>query len=165
MIRRSPQQSALTAVLNALVPYSRDNLLLSFKPNKFFNELEKNSKYKQSTLKNAYWRAGQRGFIKFENKNPSLTDAGREKINDYEPKYLGRNASLVLIFDIPEEKRKARQQLRELIKSWDFVQIQKSVWASDKDYRELLIDVVSELRLAGCVEIYEGVRLFPKRTQ
>ncbi len=57
--RRSP----LVYVLVALVPYTQPNLLLAFKPGLFFIELEKVSRYKQATLKAAYWRAQRQGLI------------------------------------------------------------------------------------------------------
>lgn len=162
MTGKKKQQSALTHVLKALIPYTRENLALSFSPNKFFNDLEKSSGYNRNTLRNAYWRAEKRNYFKKVRDTPELTDAGLDYIADYEPKYLGSGARLIIIFDIPETQRKARQQLRELIKSWGFVQIQKSVWSTELDYRELLVETVAELKLAGCVEIFEGVRLFPK---
>ncbi len=155
------KRSALTHVLMAFVPYSRENLMLAYKPSLFFNELEKSSGYRQDTLKNAYWRAQQRGYIKNTGRSPQLTASGLEEVRPFMAKHLGRKARLVVIFDVPEDSRAQRQQLRGLLKSWGFEQIQKSVWATDMDYRELLIEAVAELRLGGCVEIYESLRLFP----
>jgi len=145
-----------------MVPYSKENLMLGFKPSKFFNELEKVSGHKQSTLKNAYWRGQRQGFIDSFGQQPKLTAKGMDEIKPFLAKHLDSHARLMVIFDVPEEKRVARHRLRMLLKSWGFEQIQKSVWATDMDYRELLVEEVGELGLEGCVEIYESLRLFPR---
>lgn len=136
--------------------------MLAFSPNRFFNELERISKYKKSTLKNAYWRAKQEGLVIETSKTARLSVKGVKEVRPFTAKHLGDNARLLVIFDVPEAHKGARQQLRTILKSWGFEQIQKSVWASDTDYRVLLVETIAELELAGCVEIYESVRLFPK---
>ncbi|MEX1995558.1 MAG: CRISPR-associated endonuclease Cas2, partial [Candidatus Saccharimonadales bacterium] len=134
---------------------------LSFKPNQFFNELERTSGYSQSTLKHAYWRGRQKGFIDDSGRIPNLTASGEGEIRPFVAKHLGNKARLMVIFDVPEEKAATRQQFRVLLKAWGFEQIQKSVWASDLDYRELLAEAISELRIARYVEVYECMRLIP----
>jgi len=69
----------------------------------------------------------------------------------------------MVIFDIPEQSYATRQKLRETLKSWDFIQIQKSVWASDMDYRESLLEVISELGIGRHVQVFEAYKLFPIR--
>jgi DNA-binding transcriptional regulator PaaX len=159
--RRRKKQSALIFVLKAFIPYSRENLMLAYKPNKFFYELEKTSKYKQMTLKNAYWRAKKQGFIQESEELVRLTAKGQKEIQPFIAQKLSNNSKLMVIFDIPEQNAAKRRKFRDILKLWDFVQIQKSVWVTDSDYRELLIEAVAELSLSGCVEIYESNRLFP----
>jgi len=159
--RRRKKQSALVFILKGLMPYSRENLMLSFSPNRFFNELEKVSGYKQNTLKNAYWRAQKQGFIKETEKITKLTAKGIKEVRPFTAKRLGKNARLMVIFDIPELQAGKRRQLRDILKLWGFKQIQKSVWTTDRDHRTLLIELIADLNLGGCVEVYEGSRLFP----
>ena len=52
-----------------------------------------------------------------------------------------------------------------MLKEWNFRQVQKSVWESDMDYEEPLIDVIAELKLGRYVEIFEGARIFPSKKQ
>lgn len=68
----------------------------------------------------------------------------------------------MVIFDVPEEELALRQRLRLQLKKWDFIQVQKSVWATDMDYKDHLIMFIDELGLRDCVEIYESAKLFPK---
>lgn len=155
------ERSALVYVLVALIPYSKPNLLLAYKPGLFFRELEKVSRYKQSTLRAAYWRAQKEGLIE-TNKNLSvLTVKGQRKIAPFMAEKLKNDARLMVIFDIPEDQKAKRQKLRQILKKWQFRQVQKSVWMTGKDYREELVDLIKELNLIGCVEIYECARHFP----
>lgn len=155
------RRSALTHILLALIPYSRRNLLLSFKPHQFFNELERSTGYSQAALRVAYNRGKQRGLIKKSN-NSGLTVDGIKKIQPFTATHLKNNARLMVIFDIPEDRAADRQKFRSFLKNLDFKQVQKSVWATEMDHRETLIDTITDLRLGRFVEFYECARLFPR---
>lgn len=159
MQNNSRKKSALKFILLALIPYSRQNLLLSFSPNRFFNELEKQTGYSQKVLKESYKRGQTKGFI--DTKKPELTRKGYHQIQPFVATKLKHGGRLMVIFDVPEETAAARRRLRDLLKTWRFDQVQKSVWVTDFDYHEALIDAVGDLELGGCVEIYESARLFP----
>lgn len=153
-------RSALTCVLLALIPYSRQNLLLSFKPNHFFNELERASGYRQGSLRTAYKRGKNRGLIDIS--NPSkLTKKGLREVQPFIAKKLTNAAKLMVIFDIPEKFASNRTYLRRQLKEWNFRQVQKSVWATDYDYADALVGVISELKLGKYVRLYECSEIFP----
>ncbi len=155
------ERSALVYVLIALIPYSKPNMLLAFKPHLFFNELEGISRYKQAVLRSAYWRAQREGLIEQRQNLLVLSDKGRRKIAPFVAENL-QNSQLMVIFDIPEDQSLKRQKFRHILKTWRFRQVQKSVWATNKDYREELLDLIKELDLGDYVELYECVRQFPK---
>lgn len=154
------EQSALVYVLVALIPYSKPNLLLAFRPSEFFKELQKISRYRQKTLKEAYWRGIRNGLIS-NSPSPQLTKLGEKKAAPYIGTKLSREARLLVIFDIPEEESYKRQAFRNLLKAWGFYQVQKSVWQTSYDYRNLIMEAIEELNLSGYVEVYECARLFP----
>lgn len=156
------ERSALVYVLVALIPYSKPNLLLAYKPSLFFRELEKISRYKQSVLRNAYYRGLKNGMINDQSGRPALTYLGKRKVAPFVATQLGLNASLMVIFDVPEKRAADRRSFRLLLQQWQFEQVQKSVWVSSYDFRESLVEAVEELKLTGCVEIHENARLFPK---
>ncbi|OGL36323.1 CRISPR-associated endonuclease Cas2 [Candidatus Saccharibacteria bacterium RIFCSPHIGHO2_12_FULL_48_21] len=157
------ERSPLVYVLVALIPYSKPNLLLSYKPSLFFNELEKVSRYKKSTLQKAYNRGLKNGLIHKSADLPKLTALGKRKIAPYTAGKLGDESQLLVIFDVPESRARARRTLRLLLRAWGFKQVQKSVWASNLDYREVLVEVIDELDLKQSVEVHESVRLYPKK--
>jgi DNA-binding transcriptional regulator PaaX len=70
---------------------------------------------------------------------PDLNDSQKEKNILYTPKrpYLRSFVSafkkdepknLLLIYDVPEERKKERDWLRRQLKNFDFIMIQRSVW-------------------------------------
>lgn len=156
------ERSALVYVLVALIPYSKPNLLLTYKPGLFFRELEKISRYKKATLEKAYYRGLQKKLIEHENKIPRLTSLGQRKIAPFMASQLDGNVELMVIFDIPEDRAQDRRILRSLLRAWDFKPVQKSVWTTKFDYRKVLIEAINELDLEGFVEIHESARLHPK---
>lgn len=156
------ERSALVYVLIALIPYSKPNLLLSYKPGLFYRELEKISRYKESALRAAYARAREQKLVEHNKNLIQLTAKGRRKIAGFVAERLEGNAHLMIIFDIPEDKSAKRRKLRKILKEWQVKQVQKSVWAADRDYREELEELIAEMELFEYVQLYECARLFPK---
>ncbi len=159
--KHAKHPSAMVFVLKGLIPYTRENLLLSFNPSRFFRELEKTSHYSGQTLKHAYWRAKHGGYISGSD-IPRLTERGLSFVKPYTAKKLAKHSKLMVIFDVPEDLSAARRRFREVLREWQFEQVQKSVWTSNLDYKDLLEDLVDELGLNEHVEIYESHRLYPK---
>ncbi|PID99142.1 CRISPR-associated endonuclease Cas2 [Candidatus Saccharibacteria bacterium] len=158
---RSKKHPALIFVLRGLLPYTMENVLLSFKPGLFFAELEKVSGYKRSTLSATYYRAKQQGLIE-QDIVPTLTEKGLQKVRPYTAKKLGDHARLIVFFDIPQDRAYVRENLRRLLKNLGFEMIQRSVWVSDMDYRSVLLQAIEKFQLQDCVEVHESLRLFPK---
>ena len=127
MSRPLREQSALSFVLRAFIPYTRENLLLSFSPNRFFNELDRTSNYSKKNLQQAYYRAKEHGYFDYIDTTPLLSELGRNQIERYTPLKLGNEAALIVVFDIPETMLSRRNSFRGILKSLGFVQIQKSV--------------------------------------
>ena len=69
-------------------------------------------------------------------------------------KPLVKKKEILLIFDIPQEKRKIRDWLRRQIKEWDFIMIQHSVWRGwgplPKEFNERL----KMLGIEKCVKTF-----------
>jgi DNA-binding transcriptional regulator PaaX len=148
--------SATHYVLSSLVPYTEANLKLAFKPNLFFNDLEKLDKIKKEKLRSAYYRALKQGLLELDNQAiPRLTHKGRKKLQPFRPKQL-KDAQLMIVFDIPEKERWKRHRLRLLLRELSFKQIQKSVWMSDKDCKDYLEAEINEYRLKYYVELFEA---------
>lgn len=75
--------------------------------------------------------------------------------------YLGRDEKWdgkyrIVIWDIPEKKRRIRDLFRRRLKSWGFKTWQKSVWISKKNVVEKLRKLISELEMEGMVAVIES---------
>ena len=57
----------------------------------------------------------------------------------------------LVIFDIPEKKRRLRNTLRQRLKEWGFKYWQKSLWVSKKELEEPLRKFIDELGLSDWV--------------
>lgn len=144
-------------VLEAFVPYTKANLLLSFKPSLFFNELEKKSGRKRRSLESAYYRLIKKGLIELDDKGiPRLTPKGHRKAKIFKPERLQLGAQLIVIFDIPEEERRKRRRLRLVLQELSFRKVQQSVWVTEYDYREYLRAEIAEMDLQEYVRVYEA---------
>ncbi len=151
-------RSSTHYILAGLIPYTEANLKLSFRPSAFLRDLEKldHITMNKKALEGAYYRAIKRRLIKLDfNGIPRLTNKGIRKIQPYTPEKL-KGSKLLVLFDIPEAERFKRTHLRLLLKELSFIQVQKSVWISDKDHRQYLKAEIKEYGLQDYVEIFEA---------
>jgi hypothetical protein len=157
--------STLGYVLRGLIPYTDPNLKLTYRPNAFFNELERISKAKTgrhisiSTIKTTYYRAQKQQYFAFDESGiPHLTALGQRKLSLFLPKKL-KGAKLLVTFDIPENQRHKRSQLRLILFTLKFKQIQQSVWISDYDGTKILKKEIEYLHIKNDVVIYEARKI------
>lgn len=142
----------------SFVPLTEPNLLLAYKPNQFFNKLDKVSEYKKKNLQMAYARAKKRGLIEESNGKIKLSLEARQQITPYVAKKID-NGCLMVIFDIPNEIEHKRNKLRLVLRTLKFEQAQKSVWISKLDSRVVLAETIRDLGLNDYVKIYESAIL------
>src|SRR3989344_4790557 len=62
----------------------------------------------------------------------------------------------LIIFDIPEDQRLARDLLRFKLKEWGFINIQKSVWATKKNCTKVIRSFIEELGISKWVLVVES---------
>ncbi len=118
---------------------------------------------KKNSLAQAFRRLRKDGYIDLEEYNNKLivklTETGkteatlRRVLLDEKWDGIWR----VVIFDIPEKHKKARDALRSKLKTWGFIPWQKSVWASKKNITFILRDFIAEIGIAKWVVILESV--------
>ena len=87
----------------------------------------------------------KKGLLKYNGKFYELTSLGKEYLRRWEfsnfvldkPKKWDRKWR-VIIFDIPDKKRRIRDQIRELFKSAGFYLLQESVWVYPYDCEDII---------------------------
>lgn len=151
--------STIAQLLLALLPYTNQNLKLVFKPDQFFNELDKTSGHSSTALRATFRRAKKRKLISIKNDGLSISLQGRHIIQPFIAKHLTKNGQLMVIFDIPEDFANRRKKLRTLLQQLKFKQIQRSVWMSDMDHRIILSESIEYYSLQDWVQLYESARI------
>ncbi len=152
-------RSSRQLLLEALIPYTEANIKLAFKPSLFFSDLEKASRYKQRSLQNSFYKLKKQGFIEFgQDGQPYVTDKGMAQLQLYRPKKI-KDAHIMVIFDIPEEDRNKRNQLRALLRQLRFVKTQQSVWMTKYECRQYLTAEIERLDLKDYVKVFESRQL------
>ncbi len=152
-------KSITKELLLALIPYTQQNILLVFKPNQFFNELERSTGYPKHRLKIAYNHAKRYQVITIDDNHIKLSLKGRQIVQPFIAERLSNDAKLMVIFDIPEEHADRRRRFRYLLRQLEFKQIQQSVWMSDKDHRAIVFESIIDIEINQWVQLYEASRI------
>ncbi|MBI2451243.1 MAG: hypothetical protein HYV52_02825 [Parcubacteria group bacterium] len=92
-----------------------------------------------------------------------ITDLGKEKLETLKNKKSHRivfekiasDKLMVIAFDIPEQFRKHRDWLRNILKFLDFSMIQKSVWVGKNKIPREFIKTLREKKMINYIEIFE----------
>lgn len=140
-------------LLKALVPYTEQNVKLAFKPGLFFKDLEKITKTNRNCLAATLSRAKRRGWVIEKNGVPCLSEKGRLRIKEVGPADL-LNGWLLVVFDIPEQRRIDRYSFRQRLKELGFAMLQKSTWYSNEDHLDELKTAISELKIGRYVCVF-----------
>ena len=111
---------------------------------------------KQIYNQNVY-RLKKKGFIYCKNEGYFISEKGvsyyKNPYRHIKEKITAKN-KIIFIFDIPENKKKVREWVRDQIKFWDFEMIQKSVWVGQGP---LPVEFLNRLKLLGvekCVRVF-----------
>ena len=115
---------------------------------KFLSKLKRDGLIKQTKGLDNVFAISDRGKIKltelknkFQNKHYEIKD---KKINP-----------VIISFDIPEEFRRKRAWLREVIKNLGFKMVHKSVWVGNVSLPEQLILDLDRMNVLEFIEIFE----------
>lgn len=117
---------------------------------------------KKSTLSQALKRLREGGLIELvsdEKLAYRITDKGREKsvltsLKFSEKEWDGKWR--LVIFDIPEKRRAARDLLRSKLKQWGFIHSQQSVWGTKKNCTKALRDFIKSVGIEDWVMVVES---------
>lgn len=117
---------------------------------------------KKADLAQALKRLRERGLIDLisdEKLAYKLTDQGRQKavwesMAFDDKKWDGKWR--VVIFDVPEKRRQARDLLRGSLKKWGFIRWQQSVWATKKNCTEALRNFIKSVGIEDWVIVLES---------
>jgi DNA-binding transcriptional regulator PaaX len=103
------------------------------------------------------YRLKKRGILEDKNNVFYLSQKGKMFFQNPYRKVRGKplkNNKILIIFDIPEKKKKVREWIRNQIKDWDFKMVQKSVWISYGPLPEEFSERLKFLKVDDGVKVY-----------
>lgn len=117
---------------------------------------------KKASLAQALKRLREGGLVELVSDEKlafRLTDKGREKailasFSQDDGKWDGKWR--LIMFDVPEKRRSARDVLRRKLKDWGFVHFQQSVWGTKKNCTKALRDFIKNVGIEDWVMVVES---------
>ncbi len=123
----------------------------------------RNASYRNLYL-NTY-RLRKKGMIAVHGEKLELTEKGRtvfvqNKLHKLIYTHYDKKKKILVLFDIPEKKRKTRDWLRLQLKVWDFKIIQKSVWIGHGPLPKEFHERLDELGIKNNVKVFTALSGF-----
>ena len=108
-------------------------------------DVDLTSPRRKETIKSVASRLVKKGLLKFESGHYSATYAGKRIFDEWEksnykiriPKKWDKKWR-VIIFDIPEKKKRVREQVRLILSTAGFIRLQDSVWVYPYDCEDII---------------------------
>jgi CRISPR-associated endonuclease Cas2 len=127
-------------------------------------------KYKSRSLRTTIDRLKQKNIIQKELSGIILSKYGKEYIGrktkslkEFErPDTISKDKNLLLMFDIPTEKKAEREWLRWHLKKFGFVMIQKSVWVGPSPLVKEFKEYLEKIKLNDCIKTFKLARSYTK---
>ena len=123
------------------------------------------SELKEATLKSTLSRLKRKGLVKNEQTKWEITRRGREyvriKLFNKFPHFRhlqvkNHTREMVVIFDIPEKRRRARDWLRRELGAIGFFAIQKSVWLGPAPLPPAFIRYLNDADILQYLKFFEA---------
>lgn len=136
--------------------------LLSYKSIKIqrqvlFKLVQKKRNKNRAYFNNTLNRLKSNGVVSLDRENVVFN---KKVLNSH---FLYRNMSIkptgetkvLVLFDIPEKKRKIRNWLRLQLKLWNFQMIQQSAWLGDGPLPKEFLDHLKLLDIKECIKVFK----------
>jgi DNA-binding transcriptional regulator PaaX len=120
-------------------------------------------KYKKDVLYNTISRLKKKGLIEKELAGIVLSKNGKEYVKRKfdslkqfdKPKDVSKNRTLLVMFDVPTEKKAHREWLRWHLKKFGYIMVQKSAWVGPYPLPKEFSDYVKEIKLDKCIKTFK----------
>lgn len=124
--------------------------------------------YKKKAIWNEFRRLKDKGYIEKDSEFVRITKAGQEYVKRRQeslttfgsilPKSSPKN--LIVMFDIPENKKAEREWFRFHLKKFGYLMIQRSVWVGPSPLPEGFLSYLKEIKLKKCVKTFKLARAY-----
>ncbi len=112
---------------------------------------------KENSARTILWRLEKRGLVKKKERKYELTARGLNIVKIFregkQPEEIWDGKWRIVMFDIPEKKRENRNWLRWQLLSFDYKQLQKSVFIGKQPLEEDFYEEILLRKLDQCVRL------------
>ncbi len=127
-------------------------------------------KYPLRSIRTTVDRLKRKNIIEKELSGIILSKYGKEyikrKIDSLKqfdrPKNISKDRNLILMFDVPTERKPEREWLRWHLKKFNYIMIQKSVWVGPSPLPKEFRDYIEEIKLSNCIKIFKLAKSYTK---
>ena len=125
--------------------------------------IPKFKKYSSKSIRGTIDRLKRKGIIEKELSGIVLSKYGKEyvkrkfdSLKQFEkPKNQTKDRKLLVMFDVPTEKKGEREWLRWHLKKFGYIMIQQSVWVGPSPLPKEFNDYVKEIKLDKCIKTFK----------
>ncbi len=129
--------------------------------NAFFLPVLRN--YKEKSVRNNFYNLQKVGLIEKNNGNYIINKKGKDFLKKYKKPILKNfkdieNTSpknLLLLYDIPENRKNERDWFRKTLIKFGFVMIQRSVWVGPSPLPKEFLDYIKEIGLKDSIKTFK----------
>lgn len=119
--------------------------------------------YKKESVRNNFYHLQKSGHIKKLNNHFAISKNGKSYLEkNTKPQLKNFNSeknngpkNLLLLYDIPEDKKKERDWFRRTLVRFGFIMIQKSVWVGPSPLPKEFIDYVKSIKLKENIKTFK----------
>jgi len=127
-------------------------------------------KYSPRSIRTTVDRLKKRNLIEKEISGIVLSKRGkdyvRKKIDSLKQfdksENISKDKNLLLVFDIPTERKPEREWLRWHLKKFDYVMIQKSVWVGPSPLPKEFKEYIEKIKLNKCIKTFKLAKSYTK---
>ena len=125
-------------------------------------------KYSSRSIRTAVDRLKRKNIIEKELSGIVLSKHGKEyvrrKIDSLKQfnrsENISKDKNLIVMFDIPTERKPEREWLRWHLKKFNYIMIQKSVWVGPSPLPKEFKEYLEEIKLNKCIKTFKLARSY-----
>ena len=125
--------------------------------------IPKFKKYSQRSIRSTVDRLKKKGIIEKELAGIILSKYGKEYarkkfdslVQFDKPDNMSKDKNLLVMFDIPEEKKGEREWLRWHLKKFGYIMVQKSAWVGPSPLSKEFKEYLKNIKLDKCIKTFK----------
>jgi CRISPR-associated endonuclease Cas2 len=127
-------------------------------------------KYSPRSIRTTLDRLKKKGVIEKELSGIVLSKYGKEYIRKKidslkqfsKSENISKDRNLLLMFDIPTERKAEREWLRWHLKKFDYIMVQKSVWVGPSPLPKEFKEYLKKIKLDKCIKTFKLAKSYTK---